>query len=204
MNNYVTKRNDDKLKDSIARIESENDPEKLLDELRQCLAISVETLLRLGAIIRRLETIGIDVFALEIPNFNYLRRIAHGQMMPELFIELAGMPGLLRKVSTLPLPDQKKIADGRPLKVMLHGGDHLLISPKDMTPSQVQQVFGRQGLRSEAQQVAWMTDRQQELSRKSVPRPEVELDRKRHGIRVGETFLSANDLAGYLAQLAAK
>ena len=51
--------------DAIARIELENDVPALLAEMRECLAITVATLAKLGAIIRRLESLDVDVLDVE-------------------------------------------------------------------------------------------------------------------------------------------
>jgi len=192
------------LMDSIRRIESNEDSTALVAELHECLALSTNSLIRLAVIINRLEDLGVDIISLQIPNMNYFRKIASGQFMPELFIECSGSPGLLRKLSSLPISDQKRIADGSALKVILQGGDHLMVAPKDMTPSQIRQVFGTEGIRSDSQQAAWIVDSQQAKAFKRIPRPAIQIDRRKNGIVVGETFLSASDLAGYLSQLTAK
>lgn len=115
---------------------------------------------------------------------------------------LAGYPQVLRMASRLPIKDQQHIADGQAVKLMLIGGDHLMVKPCDMTAEQRSQVFSTNSIRTEAQQIAWLTQRQQSRSCKAAPRPDVLLDRRRHGIVVGEVFIGAEALAGYLADLA--
>lgn len=188
---------------AIARIEAEDNVQSLLLEMQECLAVTVGSIVKLGAIVRRLETLEVDMSTVRIPNMDYFRRVAHGKMLPEVFVEMVGSPLVLRRVSRLPLPDQRSIVDGKPVKVMLPGGDHLLIAPKDMTTGQSKQVFAADHIRSDAQQVAWMAERSQRATLPPENRP-VLVDRKRHGIVVGETFISASELAGYLGELATK
>lgn len=195
---------DEELRQSIEQIEGETDVEKLTQGLLSCVALTVRTLVLLGVYIRRLETLGADVLNLRVPNMGYFRRIAHGQLLPEVFIELAGTPHLLRKVSLLSVQDQETVNNATPLEVLLPGGDHLLVAPKDMTFSQVRQVFANGSIRSKPQQAAWLADQQQQAALAKRPPLEVAVDRKRNGIRVGDLFISAGHLAGYLAQLATK
>ena len=186
---------------AIARIESEDDVQSLIGEMKECLSITVDSIRRLGAIVRRLETLGVDFGEIRIPNMDYFRKIGHGRMLPDVFVRLAGSPNLLRKVSNLTLQDQQHIVDGKPIKVMLRGGDFMMATPTDMTFEQVRQVFAVDHIRSDSEQSAWLIDKSQKRTPTATASP-VMLDRKRHGIVVGETFISATDLAGYLGSLA--
>lgn len=185
----------------LQSIESETDTEKLLSLLNECLAITTETIIRIASILKRLEALGVDLIELKIRNLNYYRKIAAGQLLPELFLEASGCPMLLRQTMTLPLQDQKRIAENKPVKVMLTGGDHLLIEPKNLTAQQIKQVFSATGLRSEGQQISWLMEQRERTQIKGQPRPEVIVDRKNHGIRVDSVFISAADLTRYLSQL---
>jgi hypothetical protein len=187
----------------LGRISVENDPQTLIAELSECMAITVKTIVKIGAIIRRLEALEFDIESLKLPNINYFRRVAHGNMIPELFVSLVGAPMVLRKVSNLPIPDQQRIASGKPVKVILRGGDHMLIRVDDLTSEQARQVFASDHIRSDSQQAAWLAERSQNVT-SAVSASIVMIDRKRHGIVVGDTFISATDLAGYLGSLAEK
>lgn len=193
-----------RLTAELNRIAEDDDVQSLLSQLHECLAMTVGSIVKLAAIVRRLELLEVNVVELRIPNMAYFRKIAHGGMLPALFINLAGSPQVMRRVSRLPIPDQQKIVDGESMKVMLRGGDHLMISVTDMTGSQVTQVFAGDHIRSESQQVAWLVEHSQRAEVQKVPSPPVMLDRKRHGIVVGDVFVSASDLAAYLGDLAKK
>jgi len=188
----------------LSRIGHESDPQMLVAELTACMAITVQAIVKIGAIIRRLDELKFDIESLKIPNLNYFRKVAHGQMVPELFVSLIGAPIVLRKVANLPLLDQRRISDGMPVKVMLRGGDYMMLRVEDMTREQAQQVFASDHIRSDSQQAAWLIERSQLAKSTAVSASPVMLDRKRHGIVVGDTFISATDLAGYLGSLAEK
>jgi hypothetical protein len=187
----------------LLRINEESNAQSLVSELGECMEVTVRTIMKIGAIIRRLEELGFDIESLRIPNITYFRKVAHGKMIPELFVNLIGAPRVLRKVANLPIPDQRLVADGKPVKLILRGGDHMLVRVEDMTNDQARQVFASDHIRSDSQQAAWLVERSQ-----SIPSAEsasaVLIDRKRHGIVVGDTFISATDLAGYLGRLAEK
>lgn len=193
------------LRQEIGRIEGETDVDKLIRELLACVALTVRQLILLGVYIRQLEVLGADVLSLPVPNMGLFRRIAHGQLLPEVFIDLIGAPRLLKKVSLLSLPDQRKVGSGTPLQVLVSGSAQLLIAPKDMTSTQVRQVFAHGSIRSKSQQAAWLADQQQRAATKKQPKSEVTVDSKRGGIHVvGTRFINVSELTGYLAQLATK
>jgi|GEM_PF-4528336 hypothetical protein len=199
----VTDQNAELISD-IEQINASTDVQVLLSQIHECLTITVHALMKLGAIVRRLEVLEVDVSALRLPNMDYFRRIAHGSMLPEVFVSLAGTPMVLRRVSRLPMVDQREIADGGPVKVMLRGGDHLMVAVSDLTTKQIKQVFAADHIRSESQQVAWLVEFDSQKLLPDAERPVVMLDRRRNGIVVGDVFVSAGDLAQYLGDLSRK
>jgi len=194
-------RND--IASSLEQIKSEHDVQSLLSQMNDCLALTADSIMKIGAIVRRLEQLEVDVSSLRIPNMDYFRRIAHGSMLPGVFVSLAGSPLIMRRVSRLPIPDQQKIVNGEPVKVILRGGDHMMISVDNMTTKQTKQVFAVDHIRSDSQQAAWLVADEQSIPA-NTERPPVMLDRRRNGIVIGEVFVSASDLAKYLGDLAEK
>lgn len=188
----------------LARIAGESDTGRLVAELTECMSVTVQSIIKIAAIVRRLDELEFDIDALRIPNLSYFRKVAHGKMVPELFVSLIGAPIVLRKVANLPLIDQQRIAEGKPVKVMLPGGDHMMLRVEDMTRDQAQQVFAGDHIRNDSQQAAWLIERSQTTKAKLIPANPVTIDRRRHGIVVGDVFISAADLAGYLGTLAEK
>lgn len=179
--------------------------DELRRELALALAMSAEGLSRAAAAVRRLEEIGDDVSDLRHGMLEYLRLIAHGQVLPELVASYAGRPLLLSKATTLPIPDQRRIAAGEPIRVLslVDGGvDHRLVSPADLTSSDIRQVFGPGHIRNDAQQRGFLEAKPAAARRVTVvDEGEVKLDKRRGGIVVGGVFLSRSDLADYVARL---
>jgi len=188
--------------DDLKAIEESTDGKWLVEQLRRSLEISVEHIVRTAAIVRRLEELGIEV-TIKIAALPFLRKIAHGNMIPELYVALEGDNLLLEKAASLPTPDQEKISRNDPLKVMEINGESRLVPPLSMTRQEIHQVFANGRLRDEAEQVGYLRDRLQKEAARSANKGEelVRVDRKRGGIIIAGAFLSASDLAHYLGEL---
>jgi hypothetical protein len=180
------------------------DVERLIAEVRDCFRYTVESIIRLAVRVRRLEELGVEVQArIESAAVPLLRRVAYGQLAPELLVSCQSNVGLLNKAGMLPLPDQRKIAANEPMKVMEIDGDHRMVPPFSMTWREVRQVFGKGAVRSDGEQIGLL--REQASRRKRAPeKAPVMLDRKRGGIIVGDCFISASAMANYLADLSSR
>jgi len=189
-----------KCRNDIERIQASTDAKLLLAELKELLEINIPNLIRQAWLIRRLEELEIEV-TIQVPALKYVRKVAYGQLAPELFVSLGGCGALLERASRLPMPEQKKIAANQPIKVMELGGDFRMVPPLSMSTQDIQQVFGRDEIRDDAAQVAWLKGRQTRRAIETHDTPEVQLDRKRGGIVVGGHFVAATEMANYLVQL---
>jgi len=178
------------------------DGEWLLSELQKSFDISVQHIVRMSAIVRRLDELGVAI-ELESSVLPYLRKIAHGNLSPDLFVTMQGNKCMLNIASTLPSPLQASIAKNEPVKVMELNGDHRLIRPLDMTTKQVSQVFAFGRIRSDAEQVGHLRERLQlkEASKAGDSNEAVRIDRKRKGIIVGQTFIPLVVLQQHVAEL---
>jgi hypothetical protein len=130
--------------------------DRLREELTRSLHVSAAHLRRLAVIVRLLEERGENLADLRIGLLPYLRQIAHGQVLPEVLVRFAQSPWIVRLVSSLPLPDQKKLADGERIELVFRrdtGFDKRLVDPLAMTRDQVLLAFDRNRLRSEEEQV---------------------------------------------------
>ncbi len=189
-----------KLKSEVDFILASSDRSELLKQLKTSLEISVEHVVRLAALIRRLEELGVQI-EIEIPALPFIRKIAYGQMVPQLFVSLQGAQRLLEKTASLPMPDQKNVAENKPFRVMELGGDYRLVPPLSMTSREIQQVFYRGQIRDDASQVGWLREHSRKAVKCREEPAEIKLDRKRGGIVIDGRFLSASELAHYLAEL---
>jgi hypothetical protein len=137
------------------------------------------------------ETIGL---------LHHLRRIACGMLLPEVVVQFAGKPSLIAIIGNLPIPEQRRIANGGTVRVLvLEAGDttHRMMQPLAMTPQQVRQAFANDHLRDDAEQAAILMRKRQE---NEGPRPkrigELQPDYERVGVVVGKTgkFIPLADL----------
>lgn len=184
----------------LKKIAKSDDAEWLLAQLSDALAITVKHVIKVAALVRRLDECGVDI-NIDFTLIPTLRKVAYGQVLPELIVTLQGADSLLRKAAALPINDQIKIAQNLPLTVMQTGGDHRVVPPLSMTTREIRQVFGSGKLRTEAEQIGWLSD-EREKSQASKGVAEVALDKKRGGIVVNGTLITASDMVRYLGELA--
>ena len=164
------------LEARIKAIRAIKDVKRLKAMLLERLTLHVENVAELAAIIVTLEEQGEDLSEYQIALLPDLRRIGYGQVLPELFVMLhrelenwSTAQKLLRRASRLPIPDQKRIAEGKPIKVMEASGDHRLIQPLKLTTDEIDQVFASDHIRDDAEQAAYL--REKEGRRLPSPRP---------------------------------
>lgn len=172
-------------------------------ELAATLEVSAAHLVKLALIVRQKEERGHDLSDLKIGMIGYLRRIAYGQVVPEVVARFGAAPNLLRKVAALPIPDQKRCLSPKGIPVGEMSGDrvtHRLVDPLTMRRGEIQQVFAPDHIREPEAQIAWM--RSQPLPSHRA-RQQVEVDVKRGAIVItGDGVrLTRAELLTYLARL---
>lgn len=184
------------------------DTPTLRAELSRQLEMTADHLRRLAWIVRTLEERGEDLSNIRYSLLPYVRQIAHDQILPEIVVRFGRSPLALQLISTLPLPDQRTIAAGKELKLVVardSGGayTHRLVDPLLLGRDQLRQLFGPEGIRDEAEQVAWLESR----AKPKAPRPGMErhgrikIDRKHKTIRVGRITLQPSEVVDALARL---
>ncbi len=178
------------------------DSQWLLSELQRSFDLSTKHIVRMAAIVRRLDDLGaqIDIQSSVLP---YLRKIAHGNLSADLFVAMQGYKTMLDVASTLPTPVQLQIAKNEPLKVMSTNGDFRMVPPLSMTTKEISQVFAKGRIRDEAEQVGihrQSLENRTHLAR-HPSRETVRLDRKKKGIFVGETFVSLIEIEYFYNEL---
>jgi hypothetical protein len=190
------------MQGELNRLLACDDAQQLMAELESSLAVTLRNVVKIAAIVRRLEELGVEI-SLKLAILPLIRRIAYGQLVPELFVNLQGNSALLDRAASLPIPDQQRIADNTPVKVMMPDGDHRMVPPLSLTRREITQVFGKGKLRDDAEQVGWLRERMQMEQAKAATTGEapVLLDRKRMGIVANGHFISVSDLARYVAEL---
>lgn len=178
----------------------------LRTELRSGLFDTAKHLLRLATIVKVLEERGEDLSDIKAGMFiPFLRRVAYGQLMPEIMIRFNGAPAMVQRISSLPLPDQKRLAAGEPVRLMVRADDgrldHRMVDPANMTRDQFFQVFAHDRIRTEQEQVLILEQRRERPSRALSPERRVKADRERRGIMVGRSFATQAETLDALAEL---
>lgn len=181
----------------------------LLRELTVQLRHTAEAMMRLAWIVRILEDRGEDLSGLRLPLINHLRRIAYGQVLPELVVRFAAQPALLTRVSMLPMPDQQRLASGESVRLVVFREapdgrrvtDHRLVDPSKLTQDQIWQVFGQDRIRSESEQVLYLEERSMRPATTPPPRGKVRPDRQRGGLIVNRTYIPKGEIVEALASL---
>lgn len=176
------------------------------DELRRELATSLAGtathLVRLAVIVRTLEERGEDLADLKIGLLSYLRRIAYGQILPEVVVRFAEYPSLVRRIAALPIPEQLRLAQGEPVPVAIRTEDgsidHRLMDPLSLSGSQVAQVFSSDRIRTAAEQITAIETRRPRRRKKEG---RVRVDRERGGLVFGRSFFPHGEILAALAEL---
>lgn len=176
---------------------------ELDSELTSIMEVAAGNLVRLALILRQKEERGHDLASLKIGMLGYLRKIAYGQLLPDVVARFGSHPGVLRRIATLPLPDQRRCLDDEGIKVALWDGEkigHRICDPTSLSPAELKQVFAADHVRAPDEQVAWI--RRQPINPRRAATP-VTVDKKHREIVVtGENVrISREQLLMYLASL---
>ncbi|WP_457798082.1 hypothetical protein [Methylocystis sp. S23] len=132
------------------------DTETLRRELGRAMRMTAESLVYLAAIWHELESRGVDLSALRTGLSAYLPLIASGRADPEAVIAFAGQPTLMRAITQLPVDEQRRLAAGGAVRVVIQTPDGVE-SERDITPNllsaaEVRRVFAPGAIRSPAEQ----------------------------------------------------
>jgi hypothetical protein len=127
-------------------------------ELLKAIDITVSMLIKAAAIVRVLEERGEDLSEFKFGLMSHLRRIAYGQLLPEVVAKCLGHSSL-RFIAGLPIPDQRRcISDhGVEIGVLRDGVVERLTKPLlSLDPPELKQVFALDHIRTPDEQVAWL------------------------------------------------
>jgi len=177
--------------------------EALKRELSESLRLTAAHLRRLATIVRILESRGEDLSDLKVGFVHYLRRIAYGQILPEVVVRFGDRPALIRRISQLPLPDQQRLSDGERIEMidLAKPSEHLMVDPLELLPSQLPIVFSRDAIRPLSEQRLVLASRGREGESKTPTRGDCRPDAARGGIVVRRTFVPLGDVLEALAAL---
>lgn len=117
------------------------DAEALICELRSLLSLSIESILKAAQIVMILdERFPAEPLDKSIPArvVRFLRMIAHGHMLPEVFVDYHGKTQDI--VSMLPIEVQSGLVSGNRLDLW-SDGEVRAVYVDDLTPGQLKQLF---------------------------------------------------------------
>lgn len=172
--------------------------DELRGEFARVLGLTARNLVYLAAVWKELESRGVDLSGLRSGLIAYLPHIASGAVSPEAVVRFAGSPPMLRAITSLPLDQQRRLAEGEPVKLVVKQGDaftHRMLPAHALTQPQVKLVFGERRMRSEAEQIAILTRPPIEaVPRKPVLKGQVVVDRMAGTVRIGRNIVPASDV----------
>lgn len=178
--------------------------EELRRQLTVSLNVTAQQLLRMAAIVRILEERGDDLSDIRGALPGYLRRIAYGQMLAEVVVRFADSQQLVKRISQLPIPDQRRLAAGEPIEVAVvtdQGTERRMVDPLNLRGPLLAQVFASDHIRTLPEQVAIIEARRLVAPKPRQPRSRVRGDRELGGIFVGRAFAKQEEVLQALAEL---
>lgn len=136
--------------------------------LSKYLGLTVTSLQRSAKIVQELDKRGIDLSDMNAVVLQHLRRIADKQLLPQLLIGWRETP-IFAYARYLPTTIQAGIVANKPIQVITlkEGGkvDEWQCEPRNMPANIARQVFARDHIRDEAEQVAYLRGKQPQQTR---------------------------------------
>lgn len=172
---------------------------ELRAELAASLNMTARHILRLALIWAELERRGEDLSELRNGIGAYLPAIAAGTVAAEAVVAFAGQPVLLRHVSTLPIAEQRRLAAGGTVPLVVtsdKGYTHRMIPLSALPARSIPQVFGARCIRNEAAQIAQLSAPPPPWkgNGKPVRRGRIVVDRKLSVVRVGKAQVTLTEM----------
>lgn len=150
-------------------------PEQRWEALSEGLKTTADGLMKMAFLVRIVEQVDKrDLRELKrLPLFPWLRRIAYGQVLPEVMLEFGCSTPLLKAVSRLPIPEQQRAVSGEsfPLVILDEKGQRTtrMYHPLDLSLGQMGQLFAEDCIRTPEQQLMYLDDKREKAS---TPVPE--------------------------------
>lgn len=147
---------------------------ELRAELVRALEISAASLAYLAAVYRELVRRGEDLSDLRSGLAVHLPAIADGKLAPEAAVRFAGRAMLLRCVATLPLAEQRRLADGGVVPVVREGAaggmERLDLPAHELKSTELRLVFDERGyIHSHDEQEAMLARRRPHTRHRAAP-----------------------------------
>lgn len=179
------------------------DTSALRAELAASLNMTARHILRLSHIWAELEKRGEDLSELRNGIGAYLPAIAAGVVAAEAVVAFAGQPTMLRSVATLPIEEQRRLAAGGTVPLVVgsdKGYTHRMVPLSAIPARSIPQIFGNRCIREEAAQIALLSAPPPPWkgNGKPVRRGQIVIDRKLSIVRVGKAEVTLSEMVGAL------
>ena len=194
------------LQSDLQRIGECNAVPELIEELQRCCLGGLELWIKAAAILARIKKLSPDV-DIRIDVGRYLSRMnipgRRGPLLPELFSAMMSRPRLLDTVMRYPFSEQRTLADHQPVKVFSESGDHRLVSWELMAKLERDQVFGRDHIRTESEQLSWIREQRskEKIRNSTLDTCPVIVDKKKKCIIVNGYSMSFKELMRYASEI---
>lgn len=136
-------------------------PQARKNALEQAIQESASAIMRAAEIFAAMEAARDDTTAIPVHLKTALRSIAAKTMIPEVWTNLEGLAR--RSVMRLPVEQQKEIVSGKLLPVVRGENTVIALRINEMTPQEVKQVIGDDGVRTPDEQRMLLTKAKPEL-----------------------------------------
>jgi hypothetical protein len=174
------------------------DPERLIEAIIGGITMSVRGLVRAARAWAKASALGVDLSRFRGGTFHFLPLIAAGVVAAEAVLAFSGLKNKLRAVTALPPADQKRLAAGAPVKLVVRHGDEFTkrqLPVSALTDTQVKQVFGDRCIRTEQEQIALLESVPiVTLPPKAVTTGRVTVDRSQAVVRIGTNSAPITDV----------
>lgn len=120
------------------------DTARLRSELTRALTLTAAGLAYLATIWNELTRRGEDLSDLRSGLATYLPLIANGTLAAEAVVQFAGQRGLLNRLAHRPIDEQRRLAAGEPVPVVV-GDEERMLAARQLTMRQIAIVFDDEG-----------------------------------------------------------
>lgn len=209
MNDLATTINEERA-GMLAKLEAMSVAD-LKQNLADCLRVTAADMLKLALIVHVLEAKGENLDAMKMSLLYSLRKVACGQVLPEVLVRFGGNDRLLRLVANLPIQDQHKLARGEPLPLLVftpNGANTTrMVNPLIISTNEREQLFDTDHIRNEAEQALYLDRKRQDEIRKQKRQKNTEIvgkfrvDRERGGAVAGRVFYATAELEAVVRAL---
>jgi hypothetical protein len=161
--------------------------DQLVNELGTVVGIMVENFRKIALIVKEMDHRGMDLSSIHIPMLEHVRRIAAGEMLPEVLAKFATNRMALRMVSAMPIKEQRKALAG-PIPVARRTADGGVqfksVAVEEMGYRELKTVFDEEQGRMRRKEEQELVAKAANSHLRPIQIKAAEVDKKRGVVRV--------------------